>query len=194
MPRPTRPRCPHCAAQKVVPIAYGLPSTELEDRARRGEINLGGCLVSGDQPTMYCGACHSEWRAARDNRRTEISHQFARQFAHWNIELPPGVETATGRGTIRKGGWNIRYFFGDDGEKFLEFYASHRMTSDRRLRLYESGRTEEKPALMEMLFFDSNRPGDEERARREFDEHNGRVTLELRELGLLPEGTRGRFS
>lgn len=42
---PTRgPRCD----ELLVPIAYGYPSLELIDAARRQEIVLGGCTIQGD--------------------------------------------------------------------------------------------------------------------------------------------------
>ena len=56
----------------------------------------------------------------------------------WKIELPPGAEDTGDRGTIFKAGWTINYLFGHDGEKYIEFYATHRMTNDRRHRIYDS--------------------------------------------------------
>jgi hypothetical protein len=35
---------------KVLPVCYGKPGHELLDRARRGEVVLGGCMVRGYDP------------------------------------------------------------------------------------------------------------------------------------------------
>jgi len=36
--------CPQCGCTKVVPVVFGLPGDELMERARRGEVALGGCM------------------------------------------------------------------------------------------------------------------------------------------------------
>lgn len=41
----------------MVPIAYGLPTGVLMDAAERGEVVLGGCTVTGDDPQWACPAC-----------------------------------------------------------------------------------------------------------------------------------------
>jgi hypothetical protein len=51
------PMCPSCGSTEVVPIAYGLPGPELMERAERGEVALGGCLVSGNDPRWQCRSC-----------------------------------------------------------------------------------------------------------------------------------------
>lgn len=43
--------CPECGSRQLVPIVYGLPSPELEQRARRQEVALGGCELFGDGAT-----------------------------------------------------------------------------------------------------------------------------------------------
>lgn len=35
---------------KVLPIVYGLPDKTLFDRAKRGEVALGGCVITGFDP------------------------------------------------------------------------------------------------------------------------------------------------
>ncbi|HEU4339321.1 MAG TPA: hypothetical protein VFS19_04570 [Planctomycetota bacterium] len=62
--RPTVARgekvCPACGG-KLVPIMYGLPSSEGFQAAERGEYVLGGCIVSGDDPQFECAACHEQY-------------------------------------------------------------------------------------------------------------------------------------
>jgi hypothetical protein len=64
--------CPKCGSTRVGPIAYGEATAELEARARRGAVVLGGCLVGlgpdGD-PVWACRACGErfgriDWEAA----------------------------------------------------------------------------------------------------------------------------------
>ncbi len=40
--------CPICGG-KVVPIVYGMPTVELEEKADRGEVVLGGCCLAVDE-------------------------------------------------------------------------------------------------------------------------------------------------
>jgi hypothetical protein len=54
---------PSCGSEDTVPIVYGLPTRELEEAAGRGELVLGGCLVSFDAPNRACQNCGHECRA-----------------------------------------------------------------------------------------------------------------------------------
>jgi hypothetical protein len=61
---PQKPeRCPNCGSGDVRPIAFGLPSEEAAQAARRGEIVLGGCVVTGNDPQWFCSNCEATWRS-----------------------------------------------------------------------------------------------------------------------------------
>ena len=49
----------------MVHIVYGLPTSELGEKAERGEIVLGGCCVSGDDSEWFCRDCGWAWNARR---------------------------------------------------------------------------------------------------------------------------------
>lgn len=118
-----------------------------------------------------------------------MAEAFARTFSHWGITLPDGAVERAQPGTMRHAGWTIRYVFdADEGGSYLEYYAVHRMTSDTRRRIYGSGEIVELDAIWEAYAWDAKEPGDEERARRAYREHNARVAEELKRLGLFPEG------
>lgn len=53
--------CPECGSDRVVPIVYGLPDGELTGAFLRGEAAIGGCLVTGDDPSRACRACGHKW-------------------------------------------------------------------------------------------------------------------------------------
>ncbi|MDP3209689.1 MAG: hypothetical protein Q8M65_11110 [Rhodoglobus sp.] len=55
----TRP-CPRCASPSI-PIVFGLPSFELFEAAERGEVALGGCVVSDVESEWQCSACGAEF-------------------------------------------------------------------------------------------------------------------------------------
>lgn len=55
-------RCPRCSSEVVVPIAYGLPSPEMVESSRRGELALGGCVRFGGAPDYTCRNCGHEWQ------------------------------------------------------------------------------------------------------------------------------------
>jgi hypothetical protein len=44
---------PKAGRPRVVPLVMGLPTRETAERARRGEVILGGCIVSGFEPKYY---------------------------------------------------------------------------------------------------------------------------------------------
>jgi len=72
-------KCPTCKNGKLIPIVYGMPGSELMEQSERGEIELGGCVVSevfdselgfisGD-PKLSCPKC--EGRFFRDSTRNK---------------------------------------------------------------------------------------------------------------------------
>jgi hypothetical protein len=66
------PACPNCGSTRVLPIVWGMPTRETEERARRGEVVIGGCMVWGPDgaekdPAFECLDCEErfgeyEWR------------------------------------------------------------------------------------------------------------------------------------
>lgn len=51
-------KCPRCETE-LIKIIYGLPTYETEQRAKRGEIMLGGCCISLNDPTHGCPKCYT---------------------------------------------------------------------------------------------------------------------------------------
>ena len=115
-----------------------------------------------------------------------IEARFADYFANWNISLPEGAVDSQKPGVLREAGWTIRFIFGTDARgPYLEFYATHRMTNDRRLRLYASGQSQGLDAIQDLYRWKPEVPGDQERAKKRYREHNARVA---EALGLYPTG------
>lgn len=44
----------------MLPMVFGYPMPETFEAAERGEIALGGCVVTGEDPTHQCSACGEE--------------------------------------------------------------------------------------------------------------------------------------
>ena len=72
-------RCPTCNAGKLISIVYGMPLRELMEQSERGEVELGGCIITevfdpksgsiiGD-PELYCPKC--EGRFFRDTAQNK---------------------------------------------------------------------------------------------------------------------------
>jgi hypothetical protein len=73
----------------------------------------------------------------------KIKEWFDRNFKYWDIPFPQEFLERRIKGVIRHRGWCISYIFGKNKKgEYLEFYASHRMTNDRHLRIYESGKVQ----------------------------------------------------
>ena len=62
------PQCPKCGSTKVVQIQYGLPrfTPELKEAVRRGEVVLGGCVISADSPKWACRDCGNRFGKLRE--------------------------------------------------------------------------------------------------------------------------------
>jgi hypothetical protein len=70
----TAPPCPVCGDTAVVPIIYGLPTSEAFAMVERGEAALGGCVISREAPRWRCKACHMEFGAFFDKRALSQTH------------------------------------------------------------------------------------------------------------------------
>ena len=53
-----RPECARCGRRASRPVVYGYPSSELMERAKRGEVILGGCLIG--RPWL-CDQCQRDF-------------------------------------------------------------------------------------------------------------------------------------
>lgn len=61
-------KCPECGPERVVNIAYGLPTKETirnyEESFRGGKdptFVFGGCMVDSKNPNLHCLNCRHEW-------------------------------------------------------------------------------------------------------------------------------------
>ena len=109
---------------------------------------------------------------------------FARSFEPWGIRLPDEGVRHRARGKINKAGWTIWYLFGSDemGE-YLDYYATHRMTSDSHTRIRQDGSGEALPQLKEM-YIGSENPGEDAKLRAEYLRRNREVAKMLEEKGF----------
>ena len=57
MPRRATYKCPKCDSNNIVPIAYGMPGTEMQKDAMEGKIKLGGCSIRINAHDRYCNDC-----------------------------------------------------------------------------------------------------------------------------------------
>ena len=60
-------KCPKCN-NNLIEIVYGMPSSELFEAEERGEIILGGCCVSDNDPKYHCENCDIDF--SRDLKKT----------------------------------------------------------------------------------------------------------------------------
>lgn len=121
-----------------------------------------------------------------------IREAFSEYFSHWSIELPPQAPADRRSGELRQAGWLIRYRWDAESESpHLDFFAAHRMTNTRLERIHADGRIETLGAEQEMVVYDPDEPGDQERAQRRMEEHNQAFESRLRELGLEQRPTDG---
>lgn len=73
----TRPICPQCGSDSVVPIVYGLPTYETFQRAESGEFALGGCFLSNDSPAWLCQVCHKRFGSILEGETSGSSYRQA---------------------------------------------------------------------------------------------------------------------
>jgi len=109
-----------------------------------------------------------------------LAATFRKQFSHWHISLPEQDQEIRTAGSIQQAGWTIRYHFGvEDGRECLEYFAGHRMTNDRLVRIYADGSSETLDACQE--FYSPQDPDGETNMIR----HNREFYRKVKELGLM---------
>ena len=116
----------------------------------------------------------------------KAAEQFADHFKNWDIRLPDEAVLTRERGKINKAGWSIWYLFGSDEQgEYLDYYASHRMTTDSHTRIRADGAIEHLPALEEM-FIGSDDPAEHARLKAKSLEQNRKIIqlLEAKGFGL----------
>ena len=112
-----------------------------------------------------------------------IEQVFAERFSPWSITLPAEDVRERRRGKIVAAGWAIWYLFGsNERREYLDYYAAHRMTTDRHVRLYENGEVESLPAINTMRV-SSRHPEEDARLEAEHREETRRVSKLLEEKG-----------
>ena len=50
------PKCPNCN-HKMIKIVYGMPDSDIMEKAQKGELFLGGCVIDDFQPEYHCNNC-----------------------------------------------------------------------------------------------------------------------------------------
>ena len=117
-----------------------------------------------------------------------IEEHFRQAFQVWRIQLPRESVEKRQRGKIVEAGWTIWYEFGSDEDgEYLDYYASHRMTNDSHVRIYEDGRVELLESLWELRPTSEN-PDENARLDDEFWKHNERVSRLMDEKGFGLQG------
>ena len=54
-------KCPSCYAKEGVDIVYGYPTDTTLKSWQNKEIELGGCVISGNDPEHKCLKCGHQW-------------------------------------------------------------------------------------------------------------------------------------
>ncbi len=119
----------------------------------------------------------------------QLRQRFNRTFAPWGIELPldalsPGVVRL-----IAQRGWSIWTRLDidpEDGREHLDYYAMHRMTDDRHVRLSADGEEENLPSIAEgYVTPEGATVAEQEEARNRYFAHNQAVKKLLEEKGFV---------
>ena len=55
-------QCPRCSQANIIRILYGQPVAEKVAMVKRGEAELGGCVIGpGEMPDWRCRSCRYSW-------------------------------------------------------------------------------------------------------------------------------------
>ena len=113
-----------------------------------------------------------------------IAQAFREDFSNWGLEIPPESLASRTPGVIQASGWLIQFTFGRDSRgEYLDYYASHRMTDDSHVRLYETGRRQHLSSLAS-FFVTSSDPIEAKRSEAAYHRRNRRIARQLAAKGF----------
>lgn len=169
---------------------------ETKKAFRRNDLGLAGLAcdqrstrsheVDSVPDVIPRGRTHSRLEAIAMDTAAEL---FSRDFSHWAIRLPPEDVAHRRRGRIDQEGWTIWYLFGgDDRGEYVDYYATHRMTDDRHVRIYASGEREELPTIQSFRPC-SDDPVEDQRLADELFAKNQQVAALLESKGFGLDGS-----
>lgn len=112
-----------------------------------------------------------------------INDSFSAYFNDHNISLPDPIPS---KGTVKASGWTITYrLFKDENQAFyLDFFAQHRMTNSRHVRILDSGEIQTLESYRDALIFNEQTGDNWNKALAAKQIHNEKVTdiLKAKEL------------
>lgn len=121
--------------------------------------------------------------------REQLRQRFNRCYAHWGIELPADAMSPCKVWLIVQQGWTIwtRFDIGAGGDRErLDYYAMHRMTDDRHVRLHAGGEEENLPVIVSCYVTPQDATEPElEALRAEYFSRNQAVEKLLEEKGFV---------
>ena len=117
----------------------------------------------------------------------KLAQIFEAYFGQWDIHLSAETLATRQPGQLQMAGWTIHYLFGSDERgEYLDFYATHRMTNDRHVRIRASGETEMLPAFLDEICYPADATDEQRRQiEQEYRRHNIEVGDELRRKGFV---------
>ena len=101
--------------------------------------------------------------------RERLRQRFNRNFAPWEIELPVEAMSPGSVWLVVERGWTIWTRIdveAEAGRDRLDYYAMHRMTDDRHVRLYAGGEEESLPVMTGGFGYPEDATGAEREATR----------------------------
>lgn len=110
-----------------------------------------------------------------------IHQGFSNYFLGQSPALPVPIPE---KGAISGQGWNVRFVLSGD-PPILEFLAEQSMNPPIRGRIYHDGREETLESYVDHFYVNPSLGETEEDGMERMQEHNNRVTAELRAIGLL---------
>ena len=116
----------------------------------------------------------------------KIRETFKKYFGD-GVELPENIPAFGKFSDYKYTDWDITYIFRTDenGKKYLDFTADHRMTNPRHCRITEDGELIHLEMYKIDCGYDPKIEGDEEIKKQEYFEYNRNVSRILIEKGLL---------
>ena len=110
-------KCPHCGASEAAKIFYGMPefSEELEAAIKNGEIFIGGCLITGNDPKYKCRSCGFKYgRPSGDPEQSDFEIT-AEMYEFYE----PSYSTLKEVADALKSGETERLFFEYEGKAYI---------------------------------------------------------------------------
>ena len=164
--------CPKCKSNMIINIVYGLPGQSLRQRAAKGKVSLGGCVIDHDSQDYKCKSCNfkfSEMVTLEEYLIIVLYFFVKKSDKGLSIEKQKKVKINNAYSQLAHLRWKIMHTESPDHYGFI-YFTLDRGTIESAFRSFESFKKLPKDQNLQRKKIDKFK-------KNLYEKHSGRKTV-----------------